>query len=171
MLGSLVVFTELHTGERLYWSNAHGWGDLQSADRFTEDEGRTLRLPVGGCWGYAPHAPRCECTSPDCAHEREPDEAGQRRGDPEAFRCRLAARERVPSSPDGSRTWWVTARLAVDLQEPGATREAAIENAEAMIADCGLSEFVDEGEAYPDGRDRLVWLCSGCIERRKRGGA
>lgn len=38
------------TGELLYWSNRDGWVDILTADRFSDTEMRTLRLPVGGAW-------------------------------------------------------------------------------------------------------------------------
>jgi hypothetical protein len=34
----------------LFWSNDNGWGDYESATRFTEDERQTLTLPLGGEW-------------------------------------------------------------------------------------------------------------------------
>lgn len=40
-----------------FWSNANGWGDLESATRFTQHERDTLRLPPGGAWTiYQPWA-------------------------------------------------------------------------------------------------------------------
>ncbi len=33
--------------EKLFWSNTHGWTDVDSADIFSEEEKNTLRLPLG----------------------------------------------------------------------------------------------------------------------------
>lgn len=38
------------TDQPLYWSNALGWCERNSADVFTEREAANLRLPVGGNW-------------------------------------------------------------------------------------------------------------------------
>lgn len=37
-------------GDALYWSNEWGWGSLDGAIQFTDDEKETNRLPVGGKW-------------------------------------------------------------------------------------------------------------------------
>ena len=33
-----------------YWSNDDGWTDQEHADKFTEEEQKTLDLPIGGDW-------------------------------------------------------------------------------------------------------------------------
>lgn len=38
------------TGEKLFWSNAEGWTDLASADRFTYPERCRLNLPARSDW-------------------------------------------------------------------------------------------------------------------------
>jgi len=42
--------TDDWTGEPLYWSNEHGWALLKNATRFSDEERRTVNLPVGGKW-------------------------------------------------------------------------------------------------------------------------
>ena len=36
--------------DSVYWSNALGWVDLDSADTFSALERETLNLPMGGFW-------------------------------------------------------------------------------------------------------------------------
>lgn len=36
--------------ERLFWNNHDGFADRASADKFSEEEMQTLRLPIGGRW-------------------------------------------------------------------------------------------------------------------------
>lgn len=39
----------IYDGEtKLFWSNEDGWGSLQNSTHFTEEESKTLSLPVGG---------------------------------------------------------------------------------------------------------------------------
>ena len=38
------------TGETLYWNNLHGWVEIESANYFTEEETKSLTLPIGGRW-------------------------------------------------------------------------------------------------------------------------
>lgn len=33
-----------------YWSNDWGWGSLEGCERFTDEEARRVRLPIGGYW-------------------------------------------------------------------------------------------------------------------------
>lgn len=40
----------LITNGDLWWSNEHGWGDQESATRFTQAERYRLSLPLGGYW-------------------------------------------------------------------------------------------------------------------------
>lgn len=44
------LITETDGDEPGFWSNAHGWTSQDEADRFTEEERDTLRLPNGGHW-------------------------------------------------------------------------------------------------------------------------
>lgn len=45
-----VIATPYGYGDEAYWSNAMGWVDLDSADRFTEAETKTVDLPMEGFW-------------------------------------------------------------------------------------------------------------------------
>lgn len=36
--------------KREYWSNEFGWTWVESADTFSDDEQKTVNLPIGGQW-------------------------------------------------------------------------------------------------------------------------
>jgi hypothetical protein len=36
--------------DELFWSNKFGWVDYYSADSFSENEMKTLNLPIDGSW-------------------------------------------------------------------------------------------------------------------------
>jgi len=44
------VYKIICNGEDLFWSNEMGWVDLESSDSFTEEETKTLNLPINGSW-------------------------------------------------------------------------------------------------------------------------
>jgi len=44
------VYKIICNGEDLFWSNEMGWVDLESSDSFTEEETKTLNLPIDGSW-------------------------------------------------------------------------------------------------------------------------
>lgn len=52
----MIVWCIISTNERdddgspLYWSNQDGWGPLETADAFSDDEHGRLHLPIGGEW-------------------------------------------------------------------------------------------------------------------------
>lgn len=46
---SYVIATE-DDGETLYWSNSIGWVSIHGADVFSDEEQRTLNLPLEGHW-------------------------------------------------------------------------------------------------------------------------
>lgn len=46
----------IEDGMGLYWSNEMGWVDKASADKFTEEDIKTVSLPMGGKWISAQRA-------------------------------------------------------------------------------------------------------------------
>jgi len=34
----------------LFWNSEHGWGSIEDADAYTEQERYNLNLPIGGEW-------------------------------------------------------------------------------------------------------------------------
>lgn len=40
------------TWGNLYWSNEWGWTSIEEAEKFTEEEAASFRLPLGGEWTY-----------------------------------------------------------------------------------------------------------------------
>jgi hypothetical protein len=47
-----VIISKKYVGtpENLYWNNNTGWGDVDSADVFTEEEKNISNLPIDGAW-------------------------------------------------------------------------------------------------------------------------
>lgn len=40
----------ISTNCKAFWSNADGWVGMKAADTFSEEERKTLNLPIDGCW-------------------------------------------------------------------------------------------------------------------------
>jgi hypothetical protein len=49
-MNKYIIYNKL---TRLYWNNENGWGDKESATRFSKDETKKFKyLPLNGKWIY-----------------------------------------------------------------------------------------------------------------------